>query len=286
MRIAWPKALVAELAERRCIIVMGAGVSMGCLGADGKTRPPGWETLLLSLANLVPKATDRAFAKRLINERQYLDAAEVITDCANAADLGDFFRRTFQQPRFAPSGLHELILDVDPKIVITTNYDEVYDRYCTSGKATLGYNICRYYETQAIDNLRSTVRLVIKAHGCITAPAKIVLSRSSYFKARQDHPAFYSTLDALFLTHTLLFIGCSLADPDIQLLLENANIAAPSTHPHYALVEKTRHRSIANAIKRTHNIQLLEYKETDHSQAVDAMRALKESVWEHRSVTA
>ena len=92
--------------------------------------------------------------------------------------------------------------------------------------------------------LRSTTRVILKAHGCVSDPSKIVLSRGQYFEARRRYGYFYEILDAVFLTSTLLFVGCGLTDPDIQLVLENANISAPSTHPHYALVESNRHPEI------------------------------------------
>jgi hypothetical protein len=134
-----------------------------------------------------------------------------------------------------------------------------------------------------VENIRSRIRLVIKAHGCVTDPTKVVLSRSSYFAANRDYPGFSAVLDALFLTHTLLFIGCGLSDPDIQLVLENANISAPSAHPHYALVEKARHPSIKSAIKRTHNIELLEYPRGNHDVARTAVEGLRDKVISFRS---
>jgi hypothetical protein len=282
MPIDWPEALVSELAERRCAIFMGAGVSMGSTSADGLRHPPSWQAFLEGALALVHDLKDRRHAKSLINKGQFLDAAEVITDRSNQADFGNYLRETFVQPHFAFNDLHKIILELDPKIVVTTNYDEIYDQYCKSGHAESGYNICRYYERFAVENIRSRIRLVIKAHGCVTDPTKVVLSRSSYFAARRDYPGFYELLDALFLTNTLLFVGCSLSDPDIQLILENANISAPSAHPHYALVEKTRHPSIRSAIKKTHNIELLEYPKGRHSAATDAIAALRDKVIEFR----
>jgi hypothetical protein len=283
--IAWPDALVTELAERRCAIFMGAGVSMGSVAEDGVRRPPSWQTFLDNALVLVHDLKDHRHAKTLINKGQFLDAAEVITDRSNPADFGSYVRATFVQPHFAANDLHKLILEIDPKIVITTNYDEIYDQYCKSGHADSGYNICRYYEPFAVDNIRSRIRLIIKAHGCITDTTKIVLSRSSYFSARRDYPGFYDLLDALFLTNTLFFVGCSLTDPDIQLVLENANISVPSAHPHYALVEKTRHPSIKLAIKKTHNIELLEYPKGKHNLVVSAMTDLRDKVISFRSTT-
>ncbi len=126
---------------------------------------------------------------------------------------------------------------------------------------------------------------MIKAHGCVSDPTKIVLSRSSYYTAKQEYPGFYRLLDALFLTHTLLFVGCSLTDPDIQLVLENANISVPSAHPHYALVEKTRHPSIKAAMKTTHNLELVEYPKGKHKEAETAVATLRDRVIGMRSLT-
>jgi hypothetical protein len=278
MPIDWPSTLVTELAERRCIVFMGAGASMGSVGEDGHSHPPNWKEFLENASDLIPGDADRKVARALINKYQFLDAAEIIMDRGNPADFAQFLRRTLVQPRFAPSELHKIILDIDPKVLITTNYDEIYDHYCVSGNAESGYNICKYYDRFAVENIRSRVRLVLKAHGCVSDPTRIVLSRSSYYTAKRDHQGFYQVLDALFLTHTLLFIGASLTDPDIQLVLENANISAPSAHPHYALVEKTRHASIRAAIKKTHNIELIEYPKGKHSAAVSTMIDLKDKV--------
>lgn len=279
----WPDGLVAELAERRCIIIAGAGVSMGSVGEDGLTHPPNWRSFLINALTLIPNESDRKYAGSLINKSEYLNAAEVIVDCSDKPDFGAYLRRSFVEPRFSATEMHKIILDLDPKIVITTNYDQIYDHYCNSGTAIGGYNICRYYDRFAVDNLRSRIRLIIKAHGCVSDATKIVLSRSSYYKARRDYPGFYSVLDALFLTNTLLFVGCSLTDPDIQLVLENANIAVPSSHPHYALIEKVRHRSLKASLKTTYNVELVEYKKGRHQDAVEGLAVLRDKVLDRRA---
>jgi hypothetical protein len=62
------------------------------------------------------------------------------------------------------------------------------------------------------------------------------------------------------------------------LVLENANISAPSVNPHYALVEKADHRSLKAAVKTTYNIELIEYRSTDHDQALTALSLLRDRV--------
>lgn len=279
----WDKAFVDELAARRCIIFIGAGASAGCPSAvDGK-RPPTWEALLIQLAETMPEGADKKFALKNIRKKNFLEAAEIICAKMNPADFAAIMRAKFVTPRYQPSRLHASILKIDPKIVITTNYDDIYEKYCATGDAAAGYNVCRYYESHLINDLRSPVRAIIKAHGCVTDPAQIVLSKSQYFKARQDRGNFFKVLDALFITHTLLFVGYSLSDPDIQLLLENTNITAPSTHQHYAVMKSgSMHGVLKEGISRSYNLRFVEYGGEGHEELLAGLEELAGLVAERR----
>lgn len=105
--------------------------------------------------------------------------------------------------------------------------------------------------------------------------------------ARRDYPQFFSTLDAIFLTNTLLFIGSGFnGDPDIELLLQNVNISAPSKHTHFAIVEAGRHSSVIRAMEETYNIKFLEYPAGQHSHVVEALRELADDVDSFRAVSS
>ena len=145
-----------------------------------------------------------------------------------------------------------------------------------------GYNVAQYYLDSIVSGLRSPVRLVVKAHGCVTDPAKIVLSRSQYFAAKQKHSLFYRVLDSLFLTSTVLVLGYSLTDPDIQLVLENASIAAQSSHPHYAVLPSGQHPAIAASLQRSYNIHILEYPAGDYAALNQGLEELAGLVVKHR----
>ena len=70
--IEWPSALVTELAERRCIIFMGAGTSMESVAEDGVKHPPNWENFLKGAAELVHNKSDKkhALAARGVSGRR------------------------------------------------------------------------------------------------------------------------------------------------------------------------------------------------------------------------
>jgi hypothetical protein len=69
------------------------------------------------------------------------------------------------------------------------------------------------------------------------------------------------------------------------LVLENSNISVPSTHPHYALVPNDRHPAIATSIKKSYNIQLLEYINDDgsHSNLLVSLEELLSQVEAYRN---
>jgi hypothetical protein len=254
----WPNSLVT--AHRRCIFFLGSGVSAGSLSLDKSKRPPTWEHFLKRLIDLIPgNADNKMVIEDLMKKFKYLEAAEIIYDLIPKADYSKFVRDELELPKYQPSKIHEIVLELDPKIIVTTNYDKIYDNYCTFGSASDGYNISKYYEHHLISDLRSPIRTIIKAHGCISDPSKIVLTKSQYFRARKDYPNFYKILDALFLTHTILFIGYSINDPDIQLILENVNITAPTEHPHYLIMGEGVNPILKKSNKTSYNLDFIEY---------------------------
>lgn len=280
--MTWPSALVAELAARRCIIFTGAGASAPSISSTTQTSPPNWRALLDALRAVADPDRTISVIDGFIAKERFLDAAEVIMNRLAPADFASIMRDLLVTPRFQPSAMHEAILQIDPKVVITTNYDDIYDTYCRTGIAAAGYNVCRYYDNHLVADLRSPVRLIVKAHGCVSDPSLMVLSRSQYFKARQAYVAFFNVLDALFITHTILFVGYSLLDPDIQLVLENANISAPSAHPHYALLPDDIDPDIERAVATSYNLHIIKFPANDYAAAMSAMRELRELVDQFR----
>lgn len=254
----WPSSFIQEVSERRVVFFIGAGISIAAGNANNQAFP-NWKNLLLKLSMLAPKASDRRFIEKLIRKAQYLEAAQIIHDTAPAADFSAKLRTLFAQTS-SISTIYEDIIQMDPKIVATTNYDTLieknYEHY--SGKAN-GFNLCRYNQTHALDDIRSPLRVILKVHGCITEPQNVILSRSSYFRARQTHAGFFNLLSAIMTTNTVLFLGYSFSDPDIQLILENVHISNNCNHPHYALVPKFPHASLRNVHRDTYNIHPLEY---------------------------
>lgn len=288
--IQWPDSLIDELAARRCVIFLGSGASAPAtkLVRGEKVHPPTWAGLLKILLSKCPNDIQgsKSNAELLLEKENYLDSAEIIRKtCLPTAEYNRCISQTFSG--YDATDIHKAVESLDQKVVITTNFDCLYENYCRQGEGRDGYAILRYYDGGLIARMRSPIRLIIKAHGCITEPEKTILTKSDFFTARSKNKGFFDALESIFLTHTILFIGYSVNDPEIQLILENNIITYPSSNPHYATMPQGSHASIISAFRTTNNIDVLEYDSANnHSELLDCLRELCMQVEDRRSVMA
>ena len=77
----------------------------------------------------------------------------------------------------------------------------------------------QYHDEDVYKFLRDNNDYIIKMHGSIDSPHLLIFSESDYAKARAKYTFYYEMLDASILSHTFMFIGCGLKDPNITLLL-------------------------------------------------------------------
>jgi hypothetical protein len=277
--IVWPDSLVREIAERRVVFFVGAGVSK-----TAHQPFPTWAGLLVQISKLLPKSRDRELVKKLVNHQRLLDAAQIITDGSPDADLSAEMRHIFQIRPTPHHTIYEHLLSMDPKTIVTTNYDEFLEKnfeYYSGG--TTAHSVCKHKSTHLLNDLRSPIRSIVKIHGCITEPSDLVLDRSSYFRAKRDNQILFQAVTAAMTVNTVLFTGYSVSDPDIQLILENINLYGHAQHPHYALVPKFDHAAIKNAMSQTYNISFIEYPAASHTSVPEALEALMRRVTDLRS---
>jgi NAD-dependent SIR2 family protein deacetylase len=277
--IDWPSSLIKEIARRRCILFLGAGVSATSKTSDG-TRPKDWESFLIEANKLVKKQDKKDQIFDLIQKRNYLLALQAIVNSATPSDYHEFLNENFNNPKFEPSKIHEIIFGLDARIVITTNFDKIYDNYCVQ-QSSIGFKIITYDSGSIVDEIRSDTYLIIKAHGTIDNINNMIFTKSKYHEAKRDYSNFYEVLKALFITNTVIFIGCSLTDPDVCLLLEDVKIIGKSSKPHFAIIKKGEHNFILEDWKETYNIEAIEY-ESDHENLIEELNTLSKLVEEER----
>lgn len=269
--IVWPKTLIREIARRRVVLFLGAGVSASAKDEKGNS-PPTWGTFLAEANNLIANPATKDDINAYISTSRYLTALEAISQEVNRADYNQLLDRHFNNAKFKAGPLHEKILELDASVVITTNFDKIYEIYCES-TSDEGYKVASYDSSDLGDLIRSDCRLILKAHGSINNITGMIFTRSQYHDAKRNHPNFYSLLKAIFLTKTCVFIGCSMEDPDILLTLEDVKITASSNLPHYAIMKSPVNKYSKAEWLNAYNIDVLEYG-PDHSQLIDELSNL------------
>lgn len=278
-------SLVDAIAKRRAVIVIGSGVSAQSVNADG-VRPPTWGGFLEKALAELPSNQRRGIRKLLVRG-DYLTACDVIRRRFGSDEFKGFLKQEFLDPRFEASELHKLIFELDSKLVITPNFDKIYDSYVSS-EAHGTVVLKTHCDTDVIESVRGGERMILKMHGTIDSPSNLIFTRSDYTQARTKYRYFYNLIESLGLTHTFLFIGCGVSDPDISLVFEDMFSKYPASPCHIMTIPKNEIKGEEEDIfTELTNIKLVKYDPRDgHAAVVDWVRQLKSSVLAQRDVIA
>jgi hypothetical protein len=283
--IDWPDALAHEIYRERCVLFLGAGVSASSKDENGNS-PLTWGAFLDKACELISDNKKKKAVKKLVEQRKYLVALQAIKDLSNPSEYMDLLNACYNG-KFKPSELHQVIYDLNVRMVITTNFDKIYETYCLSFQGSAGgFKTIHYNQDDLADEIRSDTRLIVKAHGSIDALKSMIFTRAQYHQAKREHGQFYDVLRAIFLTNTILFVGCSLDDPDILLLLEEVKISGKIERPHYAVAKQGETSEfVVQDWRSSYNIEVLEYG-PKHEDLVEDMKVLRDLVNEKRALVA
>ncbi len=232
-----PEALRQAYDSGRCVVLVGAGASKGA-------GLPLWGELLT-------KMIDAAVAHRVITaEREaeyralatrpdkFLMVASGLKDDLRS-HFDQFIEETFIAPKPTPTALHEALVTLDKlQFVLTTNYDTLLER--AFRKRNDDVSVCSFTDTGEVQRRLSRREFfILKAHGDATKLGnQIILTDVDYRNLLFGQRAYQSLLSAMFTMFTFIFVGASMTDPEISLLLSYiADSFSPNAGPtHYALM--------------------------------------------------
>lgn len=269
--INWHADIIEDIARRKCVIFIGAGVSKNSTNAAG-VRPKDWREFLDHASD---KTSKPAVIRRLIRQGDFLTACEVIRNDLGREDFNHLVRTEFQTPEFQHADIHKHIFNLDSRIIATPNFDKIYDVYAEH--TTFGnINIKTYYDDDIADVIRRPEPVILKVHGTITSPDRLIFSRKDYSKARTESRNFYQVLDALSITHTFIFIGCGPNDPDVRLLLEDYNYRFRFNKKHFIISPKNAtDKHVLSILEDTMSLRTIEYdSRNNHIELTESLETL------------
>ncbi|MBL7967639.1 MAG: SIR2 family protein [Prolixibacteraceae bacterium] len=269
--INWHRDIIEDIARRKSVIFIGAGVSKNSTNANGE-RPKDWKEFLTYASEQTNK---KRLINTLINNGDFLTACEIIKKDLGRDDFNNLVRSQFQTPQFQSTDIHKHIFNLDSRIIATPNFDKIYDVYAEH--ATHGnIAIKAYYDDDIADVVRRTEPVILKIHGSITSPDKLIFSRQDYSRARTDNRNFYQILDALAITNTFIFIGCGPNDPDVRLLLEDYNYRFRLNKKHFIISPRNATKQeVLNVLEDTMSLKTLTYdSRNNHHELTESLGQL------------
>ena len=208
--------------NNRLVIFVGAGVSKN-------SGIPMWGELIRVIADEI-KYNHCIFCKEEANIRckerynftqdEYLKIPEYFYRLCiqNDEQTGDktyydFIKNTLHTDAKS-NCIDDIIFQLLPHHIITTNYDTLLED-STDVNA-------RLYTTIKEDGdllSSSNDHYIIKMHGDFSNPANLVLKESDYINYEQTHVLISTYIRSLLIDHTFLFVGYSLNDYNLKLIM-------------------------------------------------------------------
>lgn len=235
-----PEPLIQEYKRGRVGLLVGAGASAGA-------GLPLWGKFLkdmLAYAKSTASVSDKKAAdyEALIAAGKYLPAASGLK-----AELGSYFadyvKEIFVDSRPKPTDLHLAMLELDLlQFVLTTNYDTLLER--TFRTKNDDVTVCTFKDAGEVRrSLSRREFFILKAHGDASRSGDgIILTEQDYRAVLFKEPAYQHMLATMFSMYTVVFVGASMTDPELNLMLNYvASTFQPDSGPtHYAALTKEK----------------------------------------------
>ena len=198
--------LKESIRNKNTILFVGAGIS-ATLGL------PTWSELISHISS------DLGYDDNLF--KQYGDSLSLAEyyyiKKGRIGELRSWMDRNWNVPEdvIKKSKVYEAIANLDFPLIYTTNYDHCLEK-------ALDIWSKKYKKVVDVDdlvNLDSKTTQIIKFHGDTISDDSIVLTESSYFKRLNFESPLDIKLRSDMLGKSMLFIGYSLSDINIRLLI-------------------------------------------------------------------
>jgi hypothetical protein len=213
----FPKPLLEELRAGRVLPIIGAGFSRNATVASGRTVPL-WDDLGRVVAADIPGHAYMGAVDALSAFEHEFGRRELVKRITQALLIGEA----------QPGPAHEAFARLGFTRVVTTNFDDLLERaYAQVGR------ICEVViaEDQLVLPNAPGGTTLLKLHGDVRHPGRIVATESDFDSFIGRYPLFATHLASLLIERVPLLIGYSLEDPDLRqifaLLRDRLGAALP-----------------------------------------------------------
>jgi SIR2-like domain/CHAT domain len=217
-RIPLPELLVRQLREGRMVLFAGAGLS-------AQAGLPSWRALLkdvvdATVAEAMADDAARTELERMLADGKLLQIADHCKDKLGPGGYTQLLAERLADAAHAVPEVHRLAVRLPFAAWVTTNYDKLLERAYAQERGGLPKTLTNR-DTEALGRLLfDGAPFILKAHGDLDKPDSLVFTSRDYRDLIHGNAAFSAAFAAILVTHSVLFVGYSLADPDFNLLMD------------------------------------------------------------------
>ena len=279
-----PNELKSRIAEGKCILFLGAGASLGAVDGKGD-RLPSWGRMVDELVDLMAaEAPPSRDVDAELYDLQQLGELLAISEWIDSELNQTRFAQYLEDRLGAATGssVHDILSQKNFAAVVTTNYDDLAEQYWrAAGRKPIV--VTPHIGTSDIAQARRLLgdprpeRVpIIKPHGTWDRSDTLVFGPRTFREIMYNNQAFRTFMSEVFTQHTVLFVGLSFKDPNLQSLLQWVYTTAEGQVPtHYATLEN-RGEVFKRFLLNNFKVRLLTYPvpPSDHSACLKILRAL------------
>lgn len=167
---------------------------------------------------------------QFFEDQDYLDCAELFRTLVGEPVYFDFLRRQYgDETRARPTPTHDALVALGLPVVFTTNYDTLIERAHVEAAVPL---LTSADEKEFREHLATRPsRSLVKLHGTIQRQHTVVLTRSDYARSRVDRREMFASLRGDLMKTSFLFLGFSLTDPNVNIILDDVRVVLDGAVP-------------------------------------------------------
>jgi len=200
-----PKQLLDDINNGKCVPIIGAGFSRNAILGSGSI--PSWNELGEIIANELNSEY----------EGNPIDIISHYEHKYKRSVLVEKLREILHINNARPGEAHISFTKLYFKIILTTNFDNLLEKSFELLKKPYQVIIS---ENQLALNYSDDLTKIIKIHGDLNHPSKLILTEDDYDLFFEKNPLMTTYITSLLINRTPLFIGYSMNDPDLRQLIK------------------------------------------------------------------
>lgn len=242
-----------------CVLWVGAGLSTSGVRKQGEGLPD-WNTLMQDMIEDL-RDSDRCDAdglarlEELLKKGKSLEVTEDYKQRTLPDQFNEFIKEELDPKDIIPSKIHELILRINFRGIITTNFDIAFEHQCMRLRPLI--------YPQCLDEISEFSKrgFFEKIHSCISNNPfeNLILTEKSYNDLRENSK-YQVIMRSLFTLSRILTVGFSLRDPDFLGLIDDLRkIFGKGTPTVYALMKDPGPKE-REEWRRDKKVEIIPYK--------------------------